>query len=59
MDLQKQQQLSLVTIVHATERGRNSRIYTSLQWEIHMHEKELVKESNVVIVCSQFMKKAV
>lgn len=56
MDLQKQQRLSLVTTVHATERGRNSGIYTSLQWKIHMHEKELVKESNVVIVCSQFMK---
>ncbi|MEI4800282.1 glycosyltransferase family 4 protein [Bacillus sp. FJAT-51639] len=59
MDLQKKQQLTLVTTVHATEHGRNSGIYTSLQWKIHMHEKELVKESNVVIVCSQFMKSEV
>lgn len=56
MELQKQQHLSLVTTIHATERGRNGGIYTSLQWQIHMHEKELVKESNIVIVCSQFMK---
>ncbi len=56
MDLQKKKRLTLVTTVHATEHGRNSGIYTSLQWKIHMHEKELVKESTVVIVCSQFMK---
>ncbi|MDG4655524.1 glycosyltransferase family 4 protein [Ectobacillus antri] len=57
--LQKSKGLPLITTIHATEHGRNQGIHTPLQWEIHMKEKELVKESQAVIVCSEYMKKEV
>jgi 1,4-alpha-glucan branching enzyme len=54
--IKRQEHIPLLTTIHATEHGRNNGIHTSLQYEIHMTEKELVKESDVLIVCSTYMK---
>ncbi|MGD6795834.1 glycosyltransferase [Metabacillus indicus] len=47
----------LAATIHATEIGRNGPACTPLQKHITMEEKRLVKESDRVIVCSQYMKK--
>lgn len=57
--LKQTQGFPLITTIHATEHGRNYGIHTSLQWEIHMKEKELVQEADAIIVCSQYMKQEV
>jgi glycosyltransferase involved in cell wall biosynthesis len=48
--------LPLVATIHATEHGRNNGIHTNLQHEIHMKEKELVREADAIVVCSRYMK---
>lgn len=56
IELQQKKCLATVTTIHATEHGRNNGIHTSLQYNIHMKEKELAEASQFIIVCSQFMK---
>lgn len=46
----------LLTTIHATEHGRNGGIYNELQRFIHEKERQLIKNSDEMIVCSQFMK---
>ena len=47
--------LPLVATIHATEHGRNGGIFTPLQRKIHNQERELVKQADRVICCSNFM----
>ncbi|WP_394232956.1 glycosyltransferase family 4 protein [Niallia oryzisoli] len=56
ISLKKNLHLPLVTTIHATEYGRNSGIYTELQRFIHNKEKQLVDQSDQVVICSDFMK---
>ncbi|WP_234978423.1 glycosyltransferase family 4 protein [Bacillus tuaregi] len=56
VSLKKHLQLPLVTTIHATEYGRNNGIYTEMQRFIHQKEKQLVEQSDQVVVCSDFMK---
>jgi glycosyltransferase involved in cell wall biosynthesis len=49
--------LPLVSTIHATERGRNSGIYTDLQRYINSVEWQLQHESWRVIVCTDFMRR--
>jgi len=51
--------LPLITTIHATEHGRNQGIYTEMQKRIHEQEESLVKSSDKVIICSDFMKEEV
>jgi len=46
----------LLSTIHATEHGRNNGIYNQMQQFIHDKEKQLVSESDQIIVCSEFMK---
>lgn len=55
-ELKYEYQLPMVATVHATEKGRNSGIYTDLQRYIHEQEYWLTYEAWRVIVCSEFMK---
>ena len=48
--------LPLLTTIHATEHGRNNGIYTKMQQFIHEKERQLMNESNQLIVCSEYMK---
>lgn len=48
--------IPLITTIHATEHGRNAGIYTELQQFIHQKEDKLIKSSNQLIVCSEYMK---
>lgn len=45
-----------ITTIHATEHGRNNGIFNELQKTIHQKEERLVKQSDALIVCSQYMK---
>jgi 1,4-alpha-glucan branching enzyme len=54
--LKKSWEIPLVTTIHATERGRNNGIYTSLQSDIQDKEIKLIQSSDQVIVCSDYMK---
>ncbi|WP_416827234.1 glycosyltransferase family 4 protein [Ectobacillus polymachus] len=54
--IQKMEQIPLIITIHATEHGRNNGIYTPLQRQIHLKEKELVRAAEAIIVCSKFMK---
>ncbi|MFD1736551.1 1,4-alpha-glucan branching protein domain-containing protein [Bacillus salitolerans] len=51
--------IPLITTIHATENGRNQGIYTSIQVDIQEMEIDLIRQSDKVIVCSDFMKKEV
>lgn len=57
--LKKEYHLPLVTTIHATEHGRNEGIYTEMQKKIHEQEKDLVCDSDKVIICSPSMKEEV
>lgn len=46
----------LLTTIHATEHGRNNGIYTEMQRVIHNKELQLIKESDQLIVCSEYMR---
>ncbi|EKN66265.1 glycosyl transferase/glycoside hydrolase-like protein [Neobacillus bataviensis LMG 21833] len=46
----------LLTTIHATEHGRNNGIHTEMQQFIHEKEKQLILESDQLIVCSEYMK---
>lgn len=50
--------LPLLTTIHGTEYGRNGGIYNEMQHFIHEKEQQLMKNSDQVIVCSEYMKKA-
>ncbi|WP_052728315.1 glycosyltransferase [Domibacillus tundrae] len=54
--LAEQQQLPLVSTIHATEHGRNNGLHNELQHTIASKEKALIAASDTVIVCSQPMK---
>lgn len=56
LSLKESLRLPLVTTIHATEHGRNNGIYTELQKFIHEKEEQLVKGSDSLIVCSNYMK---
>lgn len=51
--------IPLITTIHGTESGRNNGIYTEMQKIIHDHESKLVKESDQLIVCSDYMREEV
>lgn len=59
MVLKNQLNVPLVTTIHATEHGRNNGIFTNLQKLISKKEADLCNVSNVVIVCSHYMKNEV
>ncbi|GLB58201.1 glycosyltransferase family 4 protein [Cytobacillus sp. NCCP-133] len=59
LTLKESLKVPLVTTIHATEHGRNNGIYTELQKFIHEKENQLVKGSDRVIVCSEYMKEEV
>lgn len=46
----------LLTTIHATEHGRNNGIYNDMQQFIHEKERQLISESDQIIVCSQYMR---
>lgn len=46
----------LLTTIHATEHGRNNGIYNNMQQFIHEKERQLISESDQIIVCSQYMR---
>jgi glycogen(starch) synthase len=48
-------QIPLITTIHATETGRNNGIHNEMQQFIHDKEKQLIKESDQLIVCSDYM----
>ncbi|WP_456278284.1 1,4-alpha-glucan branching protein domain-containing protein [Bacillus sp. AK128] len=48
--------IPLVATIHATEKGRNRGIFTSLQNTIQNREISLIKEASSIIVCSEYMK---
>ncbi|MCL6571987.1 MAG: glycosyltransferase family 4 protein [Bacillus sp. (in: Bacteria)] len=48
--------IPLLTTIHATEFGRNNGIHTEMQRFIHDKEKQLIFESDQIIVCSEYMK---
>jgi 1,4-alpha-glucan branching enzyme len=48
--------IPLFTTIHATEYGRNNGIYTELQQFIHEKEQQLIKKSQQLIVCSDYMR---
>lgn len=54
--LKKRWGVPLITTIHATESGRNHGIYTEMQKFIQEKERLLIKSSNHLIVCSQYMK---
>jgi glycosyltransferase involved in cell wall biosynthesis len=46
----------LVTTIHATERGRGrGYLSNSLQWSIDAAERDLIQQSQQIIVCSHYM----
>jgi glycosyltransferase involved in cell wall biosynthesis len=47
--------IPLLTTIHATETGRNNGIHNEMQKFIHDKEKQLMKESDQIIVCSDYM----
>jgi len=59
ISLKKNLNLPLVTTIHATEYGRNNGIYTEMQRFIHEKERQLVEQSDRVVVCSEFMQEEV
>jgi glycogen synthase len=48
--------IPLLSTIHATEHGRNNGIYTEMQQFIHDKELQLIKESDQLIVCSDYMR---
>jgi glycogen(starch) synthase len=48
--------LPLLSTIHATEHGRNNGIHTEMQRFIHDKERQLISESDQIIVCSDYMK---
>lgn len=50
-------QIPLLTTIHATEYGRNNGIFNEMQRFIHEKERQLMKESDQIIVCSKYMEK--
>lgn len=54
--LQKTYDVPLVTTIHSLELGRQGEISTELQRAIHEKEVSLIRNSEAVIVCSEFMK---
>jgi glycosyltransferase involved in cell wall biosynthesis len=54
--LKKRWGVPLITTIHATESGRNYGIYTEMQKFIQEKERLLIKSSDQLIVCSQYMK---
>lgn len=48
--------IPLLSTIHATEHGRNNGIHTDMQRFIHEKELQLIKESDQVIVCSNYMR---
>ncbi len=57
--LKEEYHLPLITTIHATEHGRNEGIFTEMQKKIDEQEKELVRHSDKVIICSTSMKEEV
>lgn len=51
--------LPLISTIHSTEHGRNNGIYTDMQKYIASVEDFLLKESNKVICCSNYMKEQI
>jgi glycosyltransferase involved in cell wall biosynthesis len=47
--------IPLLSTIHATEYGRNNGIHTEMQQFIHEKEIQLMEESDMIIVCSQYM----
>jgi glycogen synthase len=47
--------LPLLTTIHATETGRNNGTHNEMQQFIHDKENQLIKESDQIIVCSDYM----
>jgi len=47
--------IPLVTTIHATESGRNRGLHTPIQQEIHDIESNLIRESDHILCCSNFM----
>jgi glycogen(starch) synthase len=47
--------MPLLTTIHATETGRNNGIHNEMQQFIHDKENQLIKESDQIIVCSDYM----
>lgn len=54
--IKNQLDIPLISTIHATEHGRNGGIYTEMQKFIHEKERQLIQESQSLIVCSDFMK---
>ncbi|MEH7250590.1 glycosyltransferase family 4 protein [Neobacillus niacini] len=48
--------IPLLTTIHATEYGRNNGIYTDMQRFIHEKERQIISESDQIIVCSHYMR---
>ncbi|WP_084374923.1 glycosyltransferase family 4 protein [Neobacillus soli] len=48
--------IPLLTTIHATEHGRNNGIHSEMQQFIDKKEKQLISESDQLIVCSEYMK---
>ena len=48
--------IPLLTTIHATEHGRNKGIHTEMQRFIHEKEHRLMKDSDQLIVCSNYMR---
>jgi 1,4-alpha-glucan branching enzyme len=48
--------IPLLSTIHATEHGRNNGIYTEMQQFIHAKELQLIKESDQLIACSEYMR---
>ncbi|WP_235714598.1 glycosyltransferase family 4 protein [Neobacillus dielmonensis] len=50
--------IPLLSTIHATEHGRNNGIHTEIQRFIHERERQLILESDHVIVCSDYMRES-
>ncbi|WHY84722.1 glycosyltransferase family 4 protein [Neobacillus novalis] len=48
--------IPLLATIHATEHGRHNGIHTEMQQFIHDKELQLIKESDQLIVCSEYMR---
>ncbi|MBT2636544.1 MULTISPECIES: glycosyltransferase family 4 protein [unclassified Bacillus (in: firmicutes)] len=53
--LSKKLEIPLIATVHGTEFGRNKGIFSDLQQFISKKEKELCRDADEIIVCSDFM----
>lgn len=48
--------IPLLTTIHATEYGRNNGIHTDMQRFINEKERQIISESDQIIVCSHYMR---